>query len=300
MLSRRHLLGVAALAIALLAGTAAAQEPATTPATPAAPPACADCHEQAAAFADGLHGKALARKGRAAELACASCHGDTAKHVESQGQEPPEYNGRGGRGAQPCLSCHEDRRGDRSSYRTGVHASGDAVACGTCHSIHAADKRAAHLLVKPNVALCGSCHPGPAASHKDKPYAHRIGRGGMDCATCHDPHGLPNRTLKLTRSDELPCLTCHADKRGPFVYEHVNGVTGTCLTCHEAHGSSNNKRLIRANVDQLCLECHSTLTAGLVGSQPPAFHNLSLPRYRNCTTCHVAVHGSNRDPALLK
>ena len=58
--------------------------------------------------------------------------------------------------------------------------------------------------------------------------------------------------------------------------------------------------LQRAQVYQLCIECHSNLGHETLGSQPPAFHNLNLARYRNCTTCHVAVHGSNRSPALLK
>jgi nitrate/TMAO reductase-like tetraheme cytochrome c subunit len=55
-------------------------------------------------------------------------------------------------------------------------------------------------------------------------------------------------------------------------------------------------------VAQLCIECHSPIASvsTTFGSQPPSFHNLSLPRYQNCTTCHVAIHGSNRDPQLLK
>jgi nitrate reductase cytochrome c-type subunit len=51
---------------------------------------------------------------------------------------------------------------------------------------------------------------------------------------------------------------------------------------------------------QVCIECHSPITGGTLGSQPPSFHNLTSPRYQNCTTCHVAIHGSNRDPQLLK
>ena len=123
----------------------------------------------------------------------------------------------------------------------------------------------------------------------------------MSCTSCHDPHGIARAgALKPTRGGELPCLSCHAEKRGPFVFNHVNGVAGDCLTCHESHGSSNPKRLIRARVDLLCLECHSPITPGVLGSQPPSFHDLRVPRYRNCTTCHTAVHGSNRSPALLK
>ena len=75
---------------------------------------------------------------------------------------------------------------------------------------------------------------------------------------------------------------------------------GDCTSCHEPHGSSNPKQLKRATVYQVCIECHSPIGGTTLGSQPPSFHNLSSPRYQNCTTCHVAVHGSNRDPQLLK
>jgi hypothetical protein len=58
--------------------------------------------------------------------------------------------------------------------------------------------------------------------------------------------------------------------------------------------------LKRARVDQLCLECHSPIAGTTLGSQPPSFHNIRLPRYQNCTVCHTAIHGSNRSPVLLK
>jgi len=206
---------------------------------------------------------------------------------------------RGRDGAEFCVSCHGTTAA-RSSFRNGVHANSPAVNCLSCHSIHAADPRSPHLVAKASVALCASCHPSQAASLRDKPFSHRL-RGGMDCASCHDPHALRgDNALRRTRADELPCLSCHAEKRGPFVFPHVNGVAGNCLSCHEPHGSSNPKQLLRARIASLCLECHSTLTAATLGSQPPSFHNVLLPRYQNCTTCHVAVHGSNRSPSLLQ
>jgi DmsE family decaheme c-type cytochrome len=140
---------------------------------------------------------------------------------------------------------------------------------------------------------------------REKPFTHRPVTNVMECTSCHDPHGRPGKeSLKLTRAGEPPCLTCHTEKRGPFVFEHPTGLSANaasnCESCHENHGSSNPKQLIRAQVSQLCLECHSTSTPTTLGSQPPSFHNLSLPRYRNCTTCHVAIHGSNLSPQLLK
>jgi DmsE family decaheme c-type cytochrome len=260
--------------------------------------ACADCHEEAKTFGANPH--ALRRGAPAGELVCATCHGDGAKHVESSGDKAFIRVVRGGAGAQLCVTCHTSGSA-HASFTTGVHARGETVNCLTCHSIHAPDRKQPRLLMSSPDTLCASCHETHAASFRAKPFAHRLGRAGMSCVSCHDPHGLTEKSaLKLTRAEELPCVSCHAEKRGPFVFPHVTGVAGDCMTCHEPHGSSNPKRLTRANVLQLCLECHSTLTAGLLGSQPPATHDLLSPRYRNCTVCHVAVHGSNRSPRLLK
>jgi DmsE family decaheme c-type cytochrome len=263
--------------------------------------ACADCHDEAKTFGRNPHGHlpSFKRNGVTGDAICATCHGETAEHVASSGEKPVARPMRGPAGASVCLTCH-DQTADHRSFRNSVHANSAAVNCLSCHSVHAAEPKAARLLKQEPVALCATCHPGVAASFHDKPFAHRL-EGGMNCASCHDPHGKRGESaLRRTRADELPCLSCHAEKRGPFVFEHVSGVAGDCMSCHQPHGSSNPKRLIRARVDQLCLECHSTLTSTTLGSQPPSFHNLRLPRYQNCTTCHVAVHGSNRSPALLK
>jgi ferredoxin len=29
-------------------------------------------------------------------------------------------------------------------------------------------------------------------------------------------------------------------------------------------------------------------------------HNMAEPRYQNCTTCHVRIHGSNADQRFLR
>src|SRR5262249_7322869 len=149
--------------------------------------------------------------------------------------------------------------------------------------------------------LCGTCHSSQAATMQSKPFAHRLGRGGMECSSCHEPHGRPAKgMLRASHAGEPACTGCHTDKRGPFLFQHGALATGDCTTCHEQHGSSNPKQLKRASVGQLCIECHSAISPSTLGSQPPSFHNTSTARTANCTTCHVAIHGSNRDPALLK
>jgi len=314
-------------AIALLAGPLSTAASAQTPPPPAATPApakeavpghsesiglCADCHDQAKAFAGNPHVRGASRKGLPAaapdpiksNAVCESCHGDGTKHMEAGGDKSLIRALSGRSGAEFCRTCHQEST-SHASFSTGMHANSATVNCLTCHSIHKSDPKGAHLNVKPTQELCASCHANQAATIRQKPFTHRPVNGVMDCVSCHDPHGRPGReSLKLTRAGEPPCLTCHSEKRGPFVFEHQPGLSATsavaCLECHEQHGSSNPKMLKRANVFQLCLECHSRIQTDTFGSQPPSFHNISLPRYRNCTSCHVAIHGSNTSPTLFK
>jgi DmsE family decaheme c-type cytochrome len=267
---------------------------------PAPVPSCGDCHdEQFKAFKTNPHGHGKFVNGVMPNTVCESCHGDGKAHIEAGGDKTLIFKPAGLAGAnKTCLTCH-DIASDRVSRRGGPHANSSTVNCLTCHSIHTS--KAIHLLAKPQLALCDTCHATQVASFRNKPYAHRLGTGGMECSSCHEPHGRAGREmLRKTVSGELPCVNCHTQKRGPFVFQHGAAAIGDCITCHEPHGSSNRNRLIRNNVAQLCLECHSPIGGNGLGSQPPSFHNLMLARYQNCTTCHVAVHGSNRDPQLLK
>jgi len=289
----------------------AAQEstpPATsTVAGEATTPSCSDCHDQAKAFLSNPHARGAVTNGVVSNDACTACHGDGTEHMESGGDKTKIAVPRGRTGSdETCMLCH-DTATDRMTRR-GMHANSDQVNCLTCHSVHASDPRSPHLVAKPQLALCGSCHT-QAASMRAKPYAHRLDRGGMTCSSCHEPHGRRSTAerslamtghLRRTHAGEAPCLSCHTEKRGPFVFSHGGVELAECTTCHETHGSSNPKQLVRATVQQVCIECHSPTATATLGSQPPSFHNLSLPRYQNCTTCHTAVHGSNRDPQLLK
>lgn len=262
--------------------------------------ACSDCHDTAKAFAHNAHALGGGTKGQIPNDSCGICHGDGTAHIEAGGDKTLIEVPRDLKGAEEtCRSCHDVTTG-RMSHAAGVHANSNVVNCLSCHAIHKSDPRSPRLLVEREPALCANCHSTQASTMRHKPYSHRVGRG-MECSSCHQPHGRSGRgNLRLTEAGEPPCLGCHTDKRGPFVFQHGAVAAGECTTCHEPHGSSNPKMLTRATVAQLCLECHSPTTGGTLGSQPPSFHNLTNPRYQNCTTCHVAIHGSHRDPALLK
>jgi len=265
---------------------------------PAAVMSCGDCHDQAKAFTHNPHARGEVTDGVVSNGVCETCHGDATAHIEAGGDPTLISIPRGLTGAnETCMMCH-DTATDRKSHRTGMHANSRAVNCLSCHAIHSEEPK---LLAKNELAVCSTCHSTQAASFRNKPYAHRIGRGGMSCSSCHEPHGRPGKeSIRRTAAGETACLGCHSDKRGPYVFQHGGAALGECSTCHAPHGSVNPNQLTRTRVAQVCMECHSPITHDTLGSQPPSFHNLNSPRYQNCTTCHVAIHGSNRSPQLLK
>lgn len=266
---------------------------------------CADCHDTlAAAFATNPHARALGRE-TAPGVACTACHDGGAQHIEEGGDKAKITKPTGAGAARVCLACHGGKDLNDIEPR-GIHAQHE-VTCDTCHSIHGGSAAGTRLMRSGGSTLCVSCHPEVASAFR-KPSTHRmhesaggVGKGGMQCASCHNPHGGDGeRSLVRTKAGEVACLSCHTDKRGPFVFTHVSPVTGSCLSCHEPHGSANAMMLTRSRVAQLCLECHSPSPAGTAGSQPPSMHDLRTPRYQSCTVCHVGVHGSNTSPALLE
>jgi DmsE family decaheme c-type cytochrome len=264
--------------------------------------ACSDCHDQAKTFASNPHARGKAPKGEVSNAACTPCHGDGTLHMDAGGDKEKIYKPVGRCGAETCVACHDQTKGCKSMH-SGKHANSETVNCLSCHSIHGSELTAPSLLAKKQLELCGSCHSSQVAVFRNKPYGHRIGRGGMECSTCHEPHQSTNAGCEITKqtiSGESICVSCHADKKGPFVFPHGAGSIGNCMTCHEPHASNNMHRLKRATVSQLCMECHSPIKGGTFGSQPPSFHNLLTARYQNCTTCHTAIHGSNRSPQLVK
>ena len=160
--------------------------------------------------------------------------------------------------------------------------------------------------------LCYSCHLQVKAQFS-MPFKHRVNEGVIQCTDCHNPHGTFAATTRMTarprmvdqgQGNEQPCMKCHTDKRGPFVFEHAAVRVDGCETCHNPHGSMNAKLLKRPVVATLCLECHNG--AGSFGRssqgiprQSPS-HNMADPRFQNCTTCHVRLHGSNTDPRFFR
>jgi DmsE family decaheme c-type cytochrome len=85
------------------------------------------------------------------------------------------------------------------------------------------------------------------------------------------------------------CYKCHAEKRGPFVWEHPP-VTENCAYCHEPHGTVANN-LLRQPATFLCLRCHA---GHRKDNRNPDLHaTVRAATYTDCTQCHEQIHGSD-------
>ena len=110
--------------------------------------------------------------------------------------------------------------------------------------------------------------------------------------------------VKQVLGNQEACVKCHPDKGGPFAFPHAPVNIEGCETCHAPHGSTNTRLLRRPVVYTLCLECHNGVPpfgregTGVIAQS--AIHNMFDPRFRNCTACHVRIHGSNADPNFLR
>jgi len=151
------------------------------------------------------------------------------------------------------------------------------------------------LLKAPQPQLCFSCHSDvkPAFS---QPFHHKVNEGLMKCTDCHDTHGtFGNSQLRSTADQNMICVKCHTETRGPFVFEHVAVKSEGCLGCHSPHGSQNARLLNVPNINQMCNQCHSPVAAD-------AIHGMGAgsAEVQSCVSCHTMIHGSNVNPALIR
>jgi DmsE family decaheme c-type cytochrome len=274
--------------------------------------ACQKCHPDIwSKFNRNAHFRAYARASQPSPgTGCESCHGPASDHIASMAKKDifafslrsaSEITDR-------CLTCHGGDS-NRANLKRSEHFRA-GVACTACHSIHHS-ATATSLLANEERVLCYGCHPTVRAQFS-MPFKHRVNEGFMTCTDCHNPHGafaptwrMAGRPHMVSQSlgNEEPCLGCHVEFRGPFVFEHASIRVDGCEVCHMPHGSTNARLLKRPVVFTLCLECHNGSGTGRSGNGPPVTspaHNLADPRYQNCTGCHVRIHGSNSDALFLR
>ncbi len=254
---------------------------------------CLTCHAtQAAEFSKTLMGKiGQTRRGM---FDCQNCHGPGSEHVRlgggrgvggilSFGPDDPrpvqEQN-------QICLNCHQ--KGERTYWAGSIHQTRD-VACTNCHTVMKNVSRKHNLRTVAEMETCFQCHQLKRAQIQRSSHM-PIREGKITCSDCHNPHGSATEKLIRQASVNDNCYSCHAEKRGPFLYEHIP-VRENCLNCHNPHGS-NYDNLLKVARPRLCNECHTTvhsptLTGGF--GNPNTAYTLQ----NACGNCHSNIHGSN-------
>ncbi|MBF0461030.1 MAG: DmsE family decaheme c-type cytochrome [Magnetococcales bacterium] len=227
---------------------------------------------------------------------CQGCHGLSDSHIHNAGGGPvrpkpdmtygPKSEHDATARSEKCLGCHE---GGKRMHWAGSQHQGQDVACNSCHNIHAADDKVLDKTVQREV--CFKCHKNEQAQ-VHRLSTHPLDAGKMSCSDCHNPHGSVGPKLLVKNTVNETCFTCHAEKRGPFLWEHPP-VAEDCLNCHTPHGS-NVTPLLKNRAPFLCRECHSGHGAPYDGSKLPtaAAGGVTLLLH-GCANCHSQVHGSN-------
>ncbi len=233
-----------------------------------------------------------------AKISCGTCHdvhrdhqsvsllrgwagaqmfGPKKKKTKEQPKEPPKPNG----ASSP--SAAEPPEPPKSWIDRGVYTGFSGAALAEFVSPQLASDR------QKITALCSSCHPKQRGElHQNS--RHPVADGRMSCVDCHHPHRSEELSHFSQRTDEK-CVTCHSDKRGPFVYAHdMTGVGDGCQSCHVPHGSPNNK-LMKLNGRALCLQCHSDINLDSNHQFRPG----------NCWAagCHADFHGSQTSRVFI-
>ena len=88
---------------------------------------------------------------------------------------------------------------------------------------------------------CFQCHKDRRAQMFRSSHM-PLREGKIVCSDCHNPHGSITESLLKKDLINDVCYTCHAEKRGPFLFEH-EPVRENCDNCHEPHGTVNEYSL---------------------------------------------------------
>lgn len=252
---------------------------------------CVMCHQDQSAAGGALraHGLRADPGGEQSATGCVDCHGASTEHASSP-RNAPDFSFRGedaARGDAACLDCHGETA--LGHWQFSEHAGTD-MGCVACHSLHSPSDP----VQEPGgeFAVCTSCHQKEKTDQM-KFSRHPLQEGLVACTDCHAPHGgaAMNGLVQPTVNDT--CYQCHAEKRGPFLFEH-EPVQDDCTHCHDPHASVND-HLLTAREPFLCQQCHiaSRHPGTLYDDERLGRRDINIVG-QSCTNCHSQVHGGNQ------
>ena len=264
---------------------------------------CRACHPlETAHWRETIHARVFRQNPRTVleRQTCEACHGPGSEHMKDT-KNPNKifaFTRESGRAISEmnavCLQCHDS--GPRLHWSGSIHET-ENLACSDCHNPMTRSSTRGLLRMSTIRATCFTCHPKQRTDFRKRSHM-PLHEGKIECTDCHQPHGSTTDPLLTARSNFELCTGCHADKRGPFLWEHAP-VVESCANCHLPHGS-NRDFLLTSSPPFLCQQCHAQpghpthlLTAGnQAGASPDTARDPRLMG-RGCTNCHSKIHGSN-------
>jgi DmsE family decaheme c-type cytochrome len=254
---------------------------------------CLACHEDAADhLKETPHWRIANPRSPAATMGCEACHGPGSRHLEDPSVDTSirKFSKMAPRDVSAtCLTCHT--KASHALWDGSIHDARN-LSCATCHSVHDPKSTSAQLKAATEPELCITCHRTQVLKVKRQSHM-PVAEGKMQCSSCHNPHGSTNvRLLAKGNWVNESCVSCHTEKRGPFLFDHAAG-RESCISCHDPHGSSNERMLV-AKLPMLCQRCH-------IGSRHPStiYDGAAVQARSNriigrgCVNCHQNIHGSN-------
>jgi len=229
-------------------------------------PLCYDCHD---AFPPPAEDKGGSMHLPVAQGACSLCHAPHGSAVKKLLLAP---------GRELCLKCHKDPAFDPRGGAWAVPHPALDDGCPSCHLPHVA--QAPRMLIKPQGALCAGCHEDKNLNSKGDKWAtpHTPVVEGL-CASCHGPHGAPEKALLKKSLFEI-CRGCHTEVHESHLSAELDPITGqpksgmavlpvgflsrkrdgmfACTGCHQPHGS-DAQFMWNRDETSFCFFCHTKL-----------------------------------------
>ncbi|MEW6108284.1 MAG: DmsE family decaheme c-type cytochrome [Nitrospirota bacterium] len=256
-------------------------------------------------FRASTMGVQLSEKSGMPLVDCESCHGPGSLAIEGLTPEKVEADAKAGKQTECnyktlidlknlpaqaksliCLKCHTTNASfNLHNWNAGIHNISD-VSCSDCHNIHAGPDLTVRLEEMEN--MCEKCHQEVKAEFS-LPSRHPIHEKKIFCTGCHESHGSTGDYMLKGLTAKETCTRCHAEKEGPFIYEHAENMED-CTSCHSPHGSVNNN-LLKVAVPFLCMQCH--IPHGVTGATDVVRNARKGQYYTRCTDCHNTIHGTD-------